>query len=167
MALLLYCEWQVITLLMGKQTLLLQQLNNKMLNFSILKQIPSPPTGWVKAIRLALGMSMQQLGNKLAITKQGILDIEKREKEGSITLKSLKELAKALDMELVYGFVPKDGSLDALIERKATELATKIVLRTSNTMKLEEQGNSEERIEKAILERAKEIKINMPKILWD
>jgi len=152
---------------MGKQTLLLQQLNNKMLNFSILKQIPSPPTGWVKAIRLALGMSMQQLGNKLAITKQGILDIEKREKEGSITLKSLKELAKALDMELVYGFVPKDGSLDALIERKATELATKIVLRTSNTMKLEEQGNSEERIEKAILERAKEIKINMPKILWD
>jgi predicted DNA-binding mobile mystery protein A len=149
---------------MGKKSLQLQQLNNKMSGFATLKQVA---TGWIKAIRTAIGMSMQQLGNKLNVSKQGILDIEKREKDGSITIKSLKEIARALDMQLVYGFVPNDGSLDALIEKRATELATKIVLRTSNTMKLEDQGNTNKRIEKAIKERAEEIKNEMPKILWD
>jgi predicted DNA-binding mobile mystery protein A len=152
---------------MGKLSLQLQQLNNKMGNFALLKQVAIPPTGWIKAIRTAIGMSMQQLGKKLSVSKQAILDIEKREKSGSITIKSLKEIARALDMQLVYGFVPNDGSLDALIEKKATELATKIVLRTSNTMKLENQGNTNTRIEKAIKERAEEIKNEMPKILWD
>jgi len=152
---------------MGKKSLQLQQLNNKMSGFATLNQVAIPPTGWIKAIRTAIGMSMQQLGNKLNVSKQGILDIEKREKDGSITIKSLKEIARALDMQLVYGFVPNDGSLDALIEKRATELATKIVLRTSNTMKLEDQGNSNKRIQKAIKERAASIKNEMPKILWD
>jgi predicted DNA-binding mobile mystery protein A len=152
---------------MAIKSLQLQQLNNKMLGFAPLKQVAIPPTGWIKAIRTALGMSMQQLGNKLSISKQGILDIERREKEGSITIKSLKEIGRVLDMQLVYGFVPNDGSLDALIEKRATELATKIVMRTSNTMKLEDQGNSNQRIEKAITERTAEIKNKMPKILWD
>lgn len=152
---------------MGKKSLQLQQLNNKMLSFATLNQVAIPPTGWIKAIRVAIGMSMQQLGNKLSISKQGILDIEKREKDGSITIKSLKEIGRALDMQLVYGFVPNDGSLDALIENRATELATQIVLRTSNTMKLEDQGNTQMRIQKAIEERAVSIKNEMPKILWD
>jgi predicted DNA-binding mobile mystery protein A len=152
---------------MDKNSLQLQQLNSKMLSFASLRQVAIPPTGWIKAIRTAIGMSMQQLGNKLNVSKQGILDIEKREKDGSITIKSLKEIARVMDMQLVYGFIPNDGSLDVLIEKRATELATKIVLRTSNTMKLEDQGNSNKRIQKAIEERAVSIKNEMPKILWD
>lgn len=152
---------------MGTKSLQLQQLNSKMLDFATLKQVAIPPTGWIKAIRTAIGMSMEQLGNKLSITKQGILDIEKREKDGSITIKALKEIGRALDMQLVYGFVPNDGSLDALIEKRAHELASKIVLRTANTMKLENQGNSKNRIEKAIKERSSEIKNEMPRMLWD
>ena len=35
-----------------------------------------------------------------------------------------------MDMQLVYGFVPNDGTLDALIDRKAKELARQIVMRT-------------------------------------
>ncbi len=152
---------------MNKTTLLIQQLNQKMLSFVPVKQVAIPPTGWIKAIRNALGMSMQQLGNKLSITKQSIQEIEKREKDGSITLKSLKHVAKAMDMQLVYGLVPNDGTLDALIDRKAKDLARKIVMRTSNTMKLENQQNSNQRIVKAIQERANAIKNEMPKILWD
>ena len=147
--------------------LLIQQLDRKIGNFASLKSVASPPTGWTKAIRTALGMSMQQLGNKLSITKQSIQEMEQREQEGSITLKSLKDVANALDMQLVYGFVPKDGSLDALIERKAMELARQIVLRTSNSMKLEDQENSAERIENAIQEKAATFKSEMPKVLWD
>jgi predicted DNA-binding mobile mystery protein A len=138
-----------------------------MLGFASLKQVAMPPTGWIKAIRTAIGMSMPQLGNKLKMSKQGIMDIEKREKDGSITIKSLREIARAMDMQLIYGFLPNDGSLDALIEKRATELATQIVMRTANTMKLEDQANSKNRIETAIRERTAAIKNEMPKILWD
>ncbi len=152
---------------MSKKSLQLQQLNNKMASFALLTEVAIPPTGWVKAIRTALGMSMLQLGKKLSITKQSIQDIEKREQEGAITIKALSELGKALDMRFVYGFVPNDGSLDSLIEKKAAQLATTIVLRTSNTMKLEDQENSRERIKKAIQEKTADLKNEMPKILWD
>lgn len=152
---------------MGKKSLQLQQLNSKMLGFASLKKVAMPPTGWIKAIRTAIGMSMQQLGNKLNVSKQGVMDIEKREKDGAITIKSLREIARAMDMQLVYGFVPNDGSLDALIEKRATELATQIVMRTANTMKLEDQANSKKRIEAAIKERATAIENEMPKFLWD
>ena len=152
---------------MDKNFLQRQQLNSKMQAFASLQKVAPPPTGWIKAVRLAIGMSMEQLGKKLSITRQGVQDIERREQDGSLTVKSLREVAKAIDMQLVYGFVPMDGSLDALIDRKARELAKQIVLRTSNSMKLEDQENSRERIEKAIDERAIAIKNEMPKTLWD
>ena len=152
---------------MRTKSLQIQQLSSKMQVVATIKKIAPPPTGWIKAVRTALGMSLQQLGNKISITKQSLTEIERREKEGTITLKTLRDVAIGLDMELVYGFVPKDGSLDALIQRKAKELATQIVLRTSNTMKLEDQGNTNKRIDKAIKERAALIKNEMPKMLWD
>lgn len=152
---------------MNKKSLQIQQLNSKMLDFVDLQKAAPPPTGWLKAVRTALGMSLQQLSKRLSITKQSMQEIEQREKDGSITIKSLREAAKALDMQLLYGFVPVDGSLDELINRKAKELATQIVLRTSNSMKLEEQENSKERIAKAIEERAAVIRNEMPKALWD
>ena len=152
---------------MGKKSLQIQQLNGKMLAYTSLQKVATPPTGWIKAIRTAIGMSMLQLGKRLSITKQSVQDIERREKDGSITVKALRETAKALDMHLVYGFVPMDGSLEELIDRKAKELATQIVLRTSNTMKLEDQENTKQRIGKAIQERTIAIKNEMPKTLWD
>ncbi len=152
---------------MGKKSLQVQQLNSKMLVFAGLQKVTPPPTGWIKAIRTAIGMSMEQLGNRLSITKQSVQDIERRETDGSVTIKALREAARALDMQLVYGFIPNDGSLEALIDRKATELATQIVMRTSNSMKLEDQENTKQRIEKAIQERSIAIKNEMPKTLWD
>lgn len=152
---------------MGKKSLQIQQLNTKMLAYASLQKVAPPPTGWIKAIRNAIGMSMLQLGNRLSITKQSVQDIERREKDGSITIKALREAARAVDMQLIYGFVPNDGSLELLIERKAKELATQIVMRTNNTMKLEDQENTKQRIEKAIQERTTIIKTEMPKTLWD
>jgi predicted DNA-binding mobile mystery protein A len=152
---------------MPTRSLQLQQLNSKMKSYALLQKIPIPPTGWVKAIRVALGISAEQLGKKLGITRQGVMDMERREREGTITLKALQETAKALDMHLVYGFVPQDESLEDLIDRKARQLATEIVMRTSHTMKLEDQENSKKRIEKAIQERVNAIKDEMPRSLWD
>jgi hypothetical protein len=72
-----------------------------------------------------------------------------------------------MDMQLVYGFVPVDGTLDALIEKRAKQLATEIVMRSANTMKLENQAISEQRVKYAIEERTASILNDMPKMLWD
>lgn len=152
---------------MNKKRLQVEQLDRKLEGFRDAIQVAQPTIGWLKTIRVSLGMSLQQVADKLAITKQSVQEIEIREKEGSITLNSLKETANALDMQLVYGLVPKDGTIDDLIERKAKELALRIVSRTSNTMKLEDQENSKQRLQKAIQERTAIIKNEMPKTLWD
>lgn len=152
---------------MSNKKLQLEQLDRKLKVFGPASKIDPPDIGWIKAIRNSLGMSLQQLANKLSITKQSVREIEIREVQGSITLRSLKETADALDMQLVYGFVPKDVTIEALVDRKAKELATRIVLRTSNTMKLEDQENSKQRLKNAIAERTAKIKNDLPKVLWD
>ncbi len=152
---------------MNKKRLQIEQLDRKLKGFHAAAQVTPPPIGWLKAVRVALGMSLQQLADKMSITKQSVQEIEIREKEGNITLRTLKDAASALDMQLIYGFVPKDGTLDDLIERKAKELASRLVSRTSNTMKLEDQENSKQRIKRALEERTIIIKSEMPKMLWD
>ena len=152
---------------MNQQKLQITQMEAKIKEYAPLKKVAPPPTGWIKAIRLALGMTLQQMANRLSITKQSARNIESREQDGSISIKSLRKAANALDMELVYGFVPKDGTLESLIDRKARELATEIVHRTHNSMVLEDQGNSKSRIQKAIDERTEQLKREIPKVLWD
>jgi hypothetical protein len=70
-------------------------------------------------------------------------------------------------MKLVYGFIPKAGSLEKMIEMRATEIAEEIVRRTSVSMALEDQGNTETRLRKAIQEKTSELKQEMPRFLWD
>ena len=77
------------------------------------------------------------------------------------------EVAEAIDFKFVYGFVPKDGSLQNMIEKKATEIAREIVLRTSQTMKLENQEVGEERLEKAVHEKVENFMLEIPRSLWD
>ncbi|MGZ3866427.1 MAG: mobile mystery protein A [Bacteroidia bacterium] len=146
--------------------LLLEQYDKKIEPFKQVENV-LPERGWLFTTRSILRISLVQLGRRLNMTPQGVKELEKREAGGTISLNSLREAANAMDMKLVYGFVPKDGSLEKLIERKALEVAKEIVFRTSNTMILEDQGNSEGRLSKAIKEKAEQIKHDMPKYLWD
>lgn len=152
---------------MKRNKLQIEQLSNKLKPYKFADTAIPPSIGWVKTIRTSVGMSLEQLGNKLGITKQSAQNIEKREGDGSITIKALEDAASALEMKLVYGFVPIDGSIEKMIEKKAKHLAREIVMRTSENMKLEDQEISPERIRKAIAERTKEIMEEMPKKLWD
>lgn len=152
---------------MKTNKLQIEQLSNKLKPYKAVDKSTRPSIGWVKTIRTSIGMSLEQLGGKLEITRQSAQNLEKRESEGAITIKALEEAARALEMKLVYGFVPIDGSIEQMIEKKAMKLATEIVMRTSANMKLEDQENSQERIRKAIKERTKEIMEEMPKKLWD
>jgi predicted DNA-binding mobile mystery protein A len=103
----------------------------------------------------------------MGITAQSVKEIEEREKNGTISINVLRQFCKCLGLKFVYGFIPKQESLNDLIEKRAIELAKEIVNRTSMSMKLEDQENNPKRIQKAINEKANEIKLDMPKILWD
>ncbi|GGF22059.1 mobile mystery protein A [Flavobacterium limi] len=151
----------------NQKKLLLEQLDRKLQVFKESEKVIIPEKGWIYSIRTALNMTLEQLGTRINMTKQGVKKIEEREATGAITLKSLKEAGNALNMKFVYGFVPKDQTLENLVDYKALELSKKIVLRTSNNMKLENQGNSDEQISKAIKELANEIKREMRRSLWD
>jgi predicted DNA-binding mobile mystery protein A len=126
-----------------------------------------PAKGWINTFRTALKMSLRQLGNRLQIAPQSTKEIEEREANGTITLNSLRDVANALDLQLVYGFVSKHESLEHMIEKRAREIATEIVMRTNNTMSLEDQQISKERLEKAIAQKTAEIQHEIPKYLWD
>jgi predicted DNA-binding mobile mystery protein A len=151
-----------------KQNLMIQQLDKKLkLLQGVSNTLAVPSNGWINTLRKALNISLKQLGKKLNVTSQNINQLEQRERDGSISIQKLRDVADALEMNFVYVFLPKDGSLEELIEKRANEVAKEIVMRTSHTMKLEDQENSEERIKKAIIERAEKIKNELPKYLWD
>ena len=152
---------------MKKQKLILEQMDRKIQLLNKISDLSIPGTGWVYAIRQSLGMSMRQLGNKMGMTPQGIRDLEEREKNGSISLNVLRQFGNSLEMKFVYGFIPKQQNLETIIEDRAVELAMEIVSRTSISMKLEDQENDPARIEKAIKDKANELKYEMPRYLWD
>ena len=152
---------------MKKQRLILEQTDKKINFLKKVDGLVMPSMGWVYSIRLALGMSLRQLGNKLNITPQSVKEIEEREKNGTVSLRVLKQFGHALNLKLVYGFIPINGSLEEMIEKRAYDLAKEIVNRTSISMKLEDQENNSKRVQKAIKEKTEELKLEMPKNLWD
>ena len=151
----------------NKKKLLIEQLDQKLGNFKDAAIVLVPERGWVNTIRTTLNMTRDQLGTKLELTKGAIQKIEEREATGQITINKLKDVGNALDMKFVYGFIPKDGTIEKLVDLKAEKLARKIVLRTNQNMKLEDQGIGDEKIAKTIKELAIEIKREMKKSLWD
>lgn len=125
-----------------------------------------PPAGWLATLRKAVGMPLHVLATRLGMTPTGAKRLEQREADGTITVQVLRKAAEAMDMRLVYVLVPKDGSLQKLIERRALEVAREIVGRADQHMRLEDQAVSRARIAEAIAEKAEELQREMPKELW-
>ena len=151
---------------MKMQELILAQTDKRIRKFARIIE-ERPPKGWVYTLRTSLGMSMRQLGKIAKITPQGVMDIESREKKGNITIAALEQLGRHLNMKLVYGFVPLEGSLQKKIDNQALVIAKKIISRTSNSMTLENQKVSPAMLSKSIKAKAQEIKQNNLKSLWE
>ncbi len=151
----------------NKKKLLVEQLDQKLARFKDGAMVLVPQKGWIHTVRTALNMTRDQLGTQLNLTKGAIQKIEEREAMGQITINKLREVGRALNLQFVYGFVPKDGTIDNLISIKAEKLAQKIAFRTNQNMKLEDQGIGDEKINNTIRELANEIKREMRKSLWD
>jgi predicted DNA-binding mobile mystery protein A len=121
-----------------------KQLSRSLASFSQAKAVTRPSRGWLRAIREALGIPLEQIGRPLRMTKQAIKSFEIGEANDRITLRNLRRVADAMDCELVYAIVPKEGSFGELAERRARSEATKRVRSVHRSMALEDQASSDE-----------------------
>jgi predicted DNA-binding mobile mystery protein A len=118
----------------------LKQLSQTLAPFAAAKPGPRPLRGWLRAIREALGMTLEEVGRVSRTTKQRIQRFEESEANDRITLRNLRRVAGAMDCELVYAIVPKSGTITDLAEHRARRETTKRVLSVEHTMALEDQA---------------------------
>lgn len=142
-----------------------EQLDKKL---DHLKQsgISKQEAGWIKLIRESLGMSAKQLAKRVGIDQSRITRLENAETDGDLKLSSLRKIAAALDMELVYAFVPKT-SLEDMVNARAKKIAEKRMSKVSRTMKLEDQELSAEEKARSMNDLVQKILIQEPKDFWD
>jgi predicted DNA-binding mobile mystery protein A len=126
----------------------LKQLDRSLGPYRAAGKILRPPKGWIRAIRQALGVSSGELARRLGTSRQLPLQLEKGEAADSITLRSLRGVADALDCDLVYALVPRADSIEELIETRARAEAKKSVLDVEHSMALEDQAAG--RIDEAV-----------------
>ncbi|WP_413570316.1 mobile mystery protein A [Bdellovibrio sp. HCB117] len=153
---------------MGAKTAKLRrhQLDRFFRQSTAVLSVPAPKYGWVKEIREALGMTMQDLGERLGVIKQRIERIEKDEVAGKVTLQTLSDAAEALDCELVYFFVPKGQGLQKNLEAQALKAAREIVKSTEHTMSLEAQDTSKQAQQHLLESVAQELLLKEDRRIW-
>lgn len=134
----------------------------------VLARIRVPQQGWIKTVRTALGMSGAALSRRLGGGRTRAANLERYEREGRVTLNSMREAAEALGCRFVYAVVPAQGdSIESLIETQAEHRARQIVREASIHMALEAQQlgvrdstDETERLKKQLL-------YEMPRDFWD
>lgn len=72
------------------------------------------------------------------MSRQAVGDLEARERDGGVTLKALEQAAEALGGRLVYAIVP-ERSISQTLERRAVEVAGRMMGSVRHSMKLEDQ----------------------------
>lgn len=151
-----------------KQALQKQVIESKLQRFAKLNE-PIPASGWVKAIRGALGMTAKQLALRLGVSPSSVTQLEEREVEKKISIELLEKVAHAMDCTFVYAIVPAApyNSLDEIIETKAQLAAMRILKEVEHTMRLEAQGTTNKNIKKQIEKMADELKLTSDSRIWD
>ncbi|MHA8096848.1 hypothetical protein U8591_06890 [Aquirufa antheringensis] len=97
------------------------------------------PQGWIRSSRTAIGMTLKQLAKRLGFSVPAAKNFEMREVDEAITLASLRKIANAMEMDLVYYFKPKQDSLDDLLQIRAELKAKELLERSNQAMILENQ----------------------------
>jgi predicted DNA-binding mobile mystery protein A len=150
-----------------KKILIQKQMDELIQSFVGGKQKVQTSVGWIQSCRLAMGMSLRQLAERIGISASALSNFEKREQADAVSLATLKKVANALDMELVYYFRPKSGSIKNTIEQQARKKAKEILNQSNQTMKLENQETNKISQEVELERLTKDIIYKMPVNLWD
>jgi len=136
----------------------LRQLDESLSAFVAARKEARPQRGWLRAVREALDLSLEDLGRTLGISRSHVRWFETAEERERITLAKLRLVAEAMDCEVVYAVIPKTGSFTELAERRARAQATEDVLDVEHNMALENQaaGNVKQLIEEETKRRLKQ-----------
>ena len=125
------------------------------------------PQGWIRSSRTAIGMTLKQLASRLGFSVPAAKNFEMREVDEAITLASLRKIANAMEMDLVYYFKPKQDSLDELLQIRA-ELKAKELMESSNqAMILEDQEADNKNKSREYDRLITEIRNQKLSSLWD
>jgi len=162
---LICCNSSLEDAVMKNLNLIQEQLGPKLEALRPLLDVSSPPKGWIRAIRDALGMNAQQLAKRTGMAQQRIAVIEKAEQTGAVTLKTMRRIAEGLNCVFVCGFVPK-SSLKTTVRDRAEQVAAKRLSQVSHTMGLENQALDEPENQTVFSETVKKL-LQKPSRLWD
>jgi len=97
---------------------------------------PRPPEGWLRAMRLATGISASRIAETMDFTTKMVFQTERSEQNRRISLHQLERMARALECDLVYGLAPWHRSL----EDRAMELVEQDLWRRRYTGKKRGRG---------------------------
>ena len=138
-------------------------LDERLQEFRLASRFTPPVKGWIRAIREALGMTAEQLANRLGVKQPTLHELEQSEVKGSIELATLRRVAAALDCTLVYALVPRQ-SLQETVRARARAFTRRRLAPVEHSMLLEDQqvqGKAEqERVDEVLRE-------TRPSKLWE
>lgn len=124
-----------------------------------------PTGGWLRAVRQALGMTTRQLAKTVGVTQAAVVDAERNESKGDITLATLQRYAAALGCEVSYVLVPK-LRLQQMVEERADLVARDQVARVRHSMALENQQTDKEHLEREVAEIRRKLLEGKRSRLW-
>ena len=125
------------------------------------------PQGWIRSSRTAIGMTLKQLAKRLGFSVPAAKNFEMREVDEAITLASLRKIANAMEMDLVYYFKPKQDSLDELLQIRAELKAKELMERSNQAMILEDQEADNKNKSREYDRLITEIRNQKLSSLWD
>lgn len=149
------------------KSLVIRQIDELIQTYIDGKQTVPLSVGWMQSVRLALGMSLRQLAQRIGISASALNSFEKREQSDAVSLATLKKVANAMDMELVYYFKPKADSIHHTIEKQARKKAQDILNQSNQTMKLEDQETNSSSQAMELERLTTDLMRKMPQHLWD
>lgn len=114
-------------------------LDRRLLTLPAAAAMTPPRSGWIRAVRQALGMSLGDLAARLGATHQSVSMLEQSERAGQIRLSSLRKAAKAMDCDLAYVFVPRSGSLQSVVDEQTRAQLAAHERATAHSQRLEDQ----------------------------
>ncbi len=86
-----------------------EKLDREMRYFRIAARKASSYPQWLKRVRQALGAQATEMARDLEVNVSVIHRLEASEDRQSISLRALEKIAGAIDCQLVYAIVPREG----------------------------------------------------------
>jgi len=128
--------------------------------------LKTPPEGWLRTVRSALGMSGAEVAKKMSVTRARVTKAEHAELTGGVTLKSMQATAEAMGCRFVYAIIPASGRIEDIITAQARKKAMAIVGTASKHMALENQKLPDDKIAQEVERLTRELAQEMPSDFW-